>query len=73
MLQADHNASMNIKHRFTDPEINRYQKAAVVQKILLKRTASFLALQGLTLSDAVAREWLESKHLRGKKAKKAAT
>ena len=73
VLQADSNASMNIKNRLTDPEIGRYQKAETVQKILLKRTASFLASMGLTIDDAVTRGWLHSKHLNGKRARKAAT
>ncbi|MDJ0575129.1 MAG: zinc ribbon domain-containing protein [Xenococcaceae cyanobacterium MO_234.B1] len=73
VLQADSNASMNIKNRLTDTEIGRYQKAAAVQKILLKRTASFLALMGLTLEDALNRGWLHSKHLNSKRARKAAT
>ena len=49
VLQADNNASTNILHRLTDTEIGRYQKAETVQKILLRRTASFLASMGLTL------------------------
>ncbi len=73
VLQADSNASMNILHRLTDTEIGRYQKAATVQKILLKRTASFLAQMGLTLDNAVTLGWLHSKHLKAKRARKAAT
>ena len=73
VLQADSNASMNVKNRLTDTEISRYQKAETVQKILLKRTASFLASMGLTIDDAVTRGWLHSKHLKGKRARKAAT
>ena len=73
MLQADNNASTNIWHRLTDTEIGRYQKAETVQKILLKRTASFLASMGLTIEDAVTRGWLHPKHLNSKKARKAAT
>ena len=65
VLQADSNASTNILHRLTDTEIGRFQKAETVQKILLKRTASFLAQMGLTLEDAVASGWLHSKHIRG--------
>ena len=73
VLQADNNASMNILHRLTDTEIGRYQKAATVQQILLKRTASFLAQMGLTLDNAVTLGWLHSKHLKAKRARKAAT
>ena len=73
VLQADSNASMNIKNRLTDTEIGRYQKAETVQKILFKRTVSFLASMGLTIDDAVTRGWLHSKHLKGKRARKAAT
>ena len=73
VLQADSNASTNILHRLTEPEIGRYQKAATVQKILLKRTVSFLAQMGLTIDDAVTCGWLHPKHLNGKRARKAAT
>ena len=48
-------------------------KTETVQKILLKRIASFLASMGLTIEDAVTRGWLHSKHLNSKKARKAAT
>ena len=73
VLQADNNASTNILHRLTDTEIGRYQKAETVQKILLRRTASFLASMGLTIEDAVTSGWLHPKHLNSKKARKAAT
>ena len=73
VLQADSNAATNIEHRLTDSEITRFQKAETVRKILLKRTASFLASMGLTLKDAVNHQWLHSKHLKDKKARKAAT
>ena len=71
VLQADSNAASNIEQRLTDSEISRFQKAETVQKILLKRTASFLTLKGLTLEEAVDLGWLDSKHLKRKKAKKA--
>jgi hypothetical protein len=73
VLQADSNATTNILHRLTDSEIGRYQKAETVQKILLKRTASFLAQMGLTIEDAVTRGWLHPKHFNSKRARKAAT
>ncbi len=71
VLQADSNASTNILHRLTDPEIGRYQKAETVQKILLKRTASFLAQMGLTIEDAVTRGWLHPKHFNSKRSSKS--
>ena len=73
VLQADSNASTNIRNRLTDSEIDRYNQTATVHKILLKRTASFLASMGLTLEDAVDHDWLHSKHLKSKRARKAAT
>ncbi len=73
VLQADNNASTNILHRLTDTEIGRYQKAETIQKILLRRTASFLASMGLTVEDAVTSGWLHPKHLNNKRARKAAT
>jgi transposase len=69
VLQADCNAARNIEARYDDPEITRYMKHSDVRRVLMSRTASFLAVMGLTLQDAVNRNWLDPKHLQEKKAR----
>lgn len=66
-LQADHNAAVTLLHRDTDSEITRYMRVEKVHRILLDRTASFLAEMDLTLQDAVNLGWLDAKHLERRK------
>lgn len=70
VYQADWNASVNIKNRMNDCDINRYQKYTEVHQVLLSRTEAFLATMGLTMKDAVNRGWLDQKHLRKEKVVK---
>lgn len=69
VLHADCNAASNIEARKDDKDITRYMKHSDVHRVLIRRTASFLAAMSLTLQDAVNRGWLDPKHLQGKKAK----
>jgi hypothetical protein len=69
VLQADCNAARNIEARFDDPEMTCYMKHSDVRRVLIHRTASFLAAMGLTLLQAVSLNWLDAKHLQGKKAR----
>lgn len=69
-LQADCNAAVNLRQRKDDAEITRYMRYDAVQKILIRRTASFLAQMDLTLEAAVNRGWLDRKHLQQRKSKK---
>lgn len=69
VLHSDTNAANNIKNRAHDPEVTRYMKKDAVQFVLLRRTAAFLKTLGLTLSDAVERGWLDTKHTKHKKFK----
>ena len=61
VLQADWNAAMNILHRGTDAEINRWMKYAEVRKVLLLRTIRFLASVNKTVTEALDEGWLSSK------------
>ena len=63
VIHADISAASVIKHRGNDTEITRYMRAEEVQRILLKRTAIFLAGIGKTLEDAFNLGWLDIKHL----------
>lgn len=65
VLQADCNAARNIETRFDDPQIKRFHKSLDVRKVLIRRTVSFLSQRDLTLDDAIARGWFDSRHLRG--------
>ncbi|NEO98358.1 MAG: transposase [Symploca sp. SIO2E9] len=62
VLQADHNAALNILARGTDKEISRFMKREEVQGVLLRRTARFLKGMGLTLRDGIELGWLDPKH-----------
>ncbi|NEP01977.1 MAG: transposase [Symploca sp. SIO2E9] len=66
VLQADHNAALNILARGTDKEISRFMKKEEVQAVLLRRTARFLKGMGLTLLQAVELGWLDPKHSKSK-------
>lgn len=69
VLQADRNAASNIAARKDDKDITTYMRHGDVQRVLIGRTASFLAAMGLTLQDAIYRRWLDPKHLQGQKAR----
>ncbi|NEO92667.1 MAG: transposase, partial [Moorea sp. SIO3G5] len=43
VLQADHNAALNILARGTDKDITRYMSRGEVQAVLLRRTARYLS------------------------------
>ncbi|NEP03322.1 MAG: transposase [Symploca sp. SIO2E9] len=73
VLQADHNAAMNILARGTDKEISRFMKKEEVQAVLLRRTARFLKGMGLTLLQAVELGWLDPKHSKSKAFKELLT
>lgn len=62
VLQADSNAALNVLNRAKDKVIHRFMRYEQVQKILLDRTASFLATLDMTLEDAYLLGWLDSKH-----------
>jgi IS605 OrfB family transposase len=62
VLQADSNAALNVLNRAKDEVIHRFMKYQQVQKILIERTASFLATLDMTLADAYLLGWLDSKH-----------
>ncbi|AOX04054.1 transposase [Moorena producens PAL-8-15-08-1] len=64
VLQADHNAALNILARGTDFEITRHMSRVEVHAVLLRRTARCLEGLGLDLLDAVAIGILDSKHSR---------
>ncbi|NEN99246.1 MAG: transposase [Moorea sp. SIO1F2] len=66
VLQADHNAALNILARGTDFEITRYMNKTEVQAVLLRRTARYLKGMGLSLLDAVELGWLDCKHSKTK-------
>jgi len=67
VLQADHNAAKNILARGTDKEITRFMTRAEVQAVLLRRTARYLEdILGLDLLDAIAVDYLDSKHSKSK-------
>lgn len=62
VLQADQNAATNIKIRGSDLQITRFMKKEQIHKILLERTALFLADNGHSLESAVSMGWLDEKH-----------
>ncbi|GET40446.1 transposase IS605 OrfB [Microseira wollei NIES-4236] len=70
-LQADCNAAVNLHQRKDDAEITRCMSADAVQRILIRRTASFLADMDLSLEEAVNRGWLDRKHLYSAEVKEA--
>ena len=49
VLQADHNAALNVLARLGDPEITRFMPARVVRDILLARSPAELTVKGLEL------------------------
>lgn len=61
VIQADKNAALNILRRGSDGEITRYQKYAEVRKILIERTVRYLTSIGITVTEALNLEWLNSK------------
>ncbi|WP_166482670.1 transposase, partial [Scytonema sp. UIC 10036] len=61
--QADKNAALVIQNRASDFEITRFMKKEQVHKILLERTALFLADNGHSLESAVSMGWLDEKHI----------
>ncbi|GAA6624226.1 hypothetical protein [Scytonema sp. NUACC26] len=62
--QADKNAALVIQNRASDFQITRFMKKEQVHKILLERTASFLAERGHSLESSVSMGWLDEKHLK---------
>lgn len=68
VLQADGNAARNIKARSDDKEISRFMKHRDVHRVLMKRTASFLAAMDLTVTEAISLCWLDPKHWHGTSA-----
>ena len=62
VLQADQNAAKNIKIRGSDLQITRFMKKEQIHRILLERTALFLAELGHSLESAVSMGWLDEKH-----------
>ncbi|NEO34348.1 MAG: transposase, partial [Symploca sp. SIO3C6] len=73
VLQADHNAALNILARGKDLEISRFMKKEEVQAVLLRRTARFLKGMELSLTDAVELGWLDPKHSRTRAFKELLT
>ncbi|MDF5716820.1 MAG: transposase [Rhizonema sp. NSF051] len=63
VLQADQNAATNIQARGFDRKITRFMKKEQIHRILLERTALFLAEHGHSLESAVSMGWLDEKHL----------
>ncbi|MUG98823.1 hypothetical protein F7734_43635 [Scytonema sp. UIC 10036] len=59
----DKNAALVIKNRASDFQITRFMKKEQVHKILLERTASFLADNGHSLESAISMGWLDEKHI----------
>jgi hypothetical protein len=52
VLQADHNAALNVLARLSDPEIKRYTPYREVRRILLARSPAQLSVKGLELQAA---------------------
>ena len=63
VIHADCNAAENIKNRKNDLEIKLSYSVNQVRDILVKRTAYFLSLRGLTLDDAISEGWFNREHL----------
>ncbi|MGD1913429.1 MAG: hypothetical protein ACFB2X_22105, partial [Rivularia sp. (in: cyanobacteria)] len=63
VIHADCNAAKNIKNRKNDLEIKLSYSVNQVRDILVKRTAYFLSLRGLTLDDAISEGWFNREHL----------
>jgi IS605 OrfB family transposase len=58
VIQADYNASINIRNRAGDGDITRYMVSNNVLEVLMLRTKRYLGSIGLSLRDAVDRGWL---------------
>ncbi|NMG07897.1 zinc ribbon domain-containing protein [Brasilonema sp. UFV-L1] len=58
VIQADLNASINIRIRGTDNNITRYMKSSDVESELLTRTVRYLASIGSSVTDALNLGWL---------------
>ncbi|MEC4816699.1 MAG: hypothetical protein SAK29_26045, partial [Scytonema sp. PMC 1069.18] len=64
VLQSDYNAANNIKARKSDLQITRFMKKEHVHRILMERTALFLADNGQSLESAVSMGWLDQKQIK---------
>lgn len=64
VVHADSNAAIAIQKRENDPDIHLWMHHNRVRAILIKRTAYFLSLRGLTLNDAIERGWFDREHLK---------
>jgi hypothetical protein len=53
VLQADHNAALNVLARLADPEIKRYMPHRDVRRVLLSRSPAQLSVKGLELQAAM--------------------
>lgn len=51
VLQADHNAAVNVLNRYTDTEITRFTPYQEVRRILLARSPAQLSVKGLQLGE----------------------
>jgi transposase len=51
VLQADHNAALNVLARLNDSEISRFTPYKEVRRILLSRSPAQLSVKGLELSE----------------------
>ncbi|MBR8830605.1 MAG: hypothetical protein N5P05_003864 [Chroococcopsis gigantea SAG 12.99] len=60
VIQADYNASLNIRARSADTEITRFMKTSEVLDVLLNRTIRYLHSLGKTVGDAIALGWMET-------------
>ena len=58
VLQADLNAAVNIRFRGQDNSITRWMKAGEVETELIARTVRYLVSLGVSVSDAINRDWL---------------
>jgi Transposase and inactivated derivatives len=54
VLQADHNAAMNVLHRYSDSEITLYTPYKEVRRILLARSPALLSVKRHELQEATA-------------------
>ena len=52
VLQADHNAALNVLARLGDREISRFTPYKEVRRILLSRSPAQLSVKGLELGDS---------------------
>ena len=51
VLQADHNAALNVRAKLDDPEISRYTPYRLVRLILLARSPTQLSVNRLELGE----------------------